>query len=337
MKAELHPCFGSIPVNAENLEIVGVYHRRFEEKSWPTVWPRSGVIRWADGEIETETIWQKAHLQQCGDYHSKWSVIPEKRKGRYFNLSLFWSTGYYHWICDVLPRLHGILPQLMASDMQVIVPPNLAAWQERSLELVGLPREKWLRYHGKRPWRVEHLFYASPVSMTGDHEPESLRWLQQTMWQKCLGTAPEHGGWRKLYLTRKGTWSRNIANETELLPLLAELGFEAVDCSALSFDAQVKLFSEASFVVGPHGAAFTNILWAVPGIEVFEIFEPKAVRRCYWSLCKALGHRHSCGVARSVDSGIAGGEPNIWVDPREFAAALDKALAGKRPGIAVVP
>src|SRR5262249_35635853 len=163
----------------------GVYHRRFEEKSWPTIWPRSGVIRWANGEIETETIWQKAHLKQCGDYYSKWSLFPEKRKGRYFNLSLFWSAGYYHWICDVLPRLHEVLPQLLSSEIHVIVPPNLAVWQKRSLELIGLPGERWLSYEGRRPWRVEHLLYASPVSMTGDHEVESLKWVRQSIWQQC--------------------------------------------------------------------------------------------------------------------------------------------------------
>ncbi|MEI9864579.1 MAG: glycosyltransferase family 61 protein [Limisphaerales bacterium] len=77
--------------------------------------------------------------------------------------------------------------------------------------------------------------------------------------------APGQAGWRKLYLTRNQTWSRNVVNEAELIPRLRERGFEIVDCAALNFDEQVKLFAEAACVVGPHGAAFTNILWSPPG------------------------------------------------------------------------
>jgi hypothetical protein len=50
MRVELEPLFGEVPTNADNLEIVGVYQQRFEEKSWATVWPGSGVIRWADDD-----------------------------------------------------------------------------------------------------------------------------------------------------------------------------------------------------------------------------------------------------------------------------------------------
>jgi capsular polysaccharide biosynthesis protein len=322
MRVELEPLFGEVPTNADNLEIVGVYQQRFEEKSWATVWPGSGVIRWADGSIETETIWQDEHLKQCGDFHSQWSWFPRTQRGRYFNLSLFWSPGYYHWICDVLTRLHTVLPRL-SPDVQVILPPRMSSWQSRSLELIGLPQSQWLPYTGKRPWKVEHLFYASPVSMTGDHEEKSLCWVRDTIWRRCLGEPPLRPGWRKLYLTRKHTRSRNLVNEPELLPLLLERGFEVVDCENMTFDEQVRMFSEAAYVVGPHGAAFTNILWSRPGARIFEVFEPAAVRRCYWSLCKTLGNRHGCGIAESVHNND-GGEPNIRVGKQEFEQALDK-------------
>ncbi|MEI9864578.1 MAG: hypothetical protein WDN00_08500 [Limisphaerales bacterium] len=121
MRAKLDPLFGGVPASAENLEIIGVPKRRFEENSWATVWPGSGVIRWADGHIESETIWIEKNLEQCGDYHSKWSWLPLERRGRFFNLSLFWSFGYYHWICDVLTRLHTELLRL-TPEVQVILP-----------------------------------------------------------------------------------------------------------------------------------------------------------------------------------------------------------------------
>lgn len=324
MKIQLQPLFGAVPPDADNLEVVGVFPPRFEEHAGATIWPGSGVVCWADGRIETETIWLEKHLEQCGDFHSKWSWLPRRRRGRYFNLSLFWSPGYYHWISDVLTRLHLVLPRL-TPDVQVVLPPRMKAWQTRSLELVGLPQSQWLPYEGKRPWLVERLLYASPVAMTGDHEEKSLRWLRDTVWQRCLGEAPARAGWRKLYLTRNNTWSRNLVNEAELLPHLAERGFEVVDCGALTFDEQVRLFSEAAFVAGPHGASFTNILWSPPGAVVFEVFEPASVRRCYWSMCRTLGHRHVCGVGQPVSQDNK--EANIRVPVDGFLHAIENASA----------
>ncbi len=319
LTAELHLLFGKKPEVADNLKIVGAFAGRIEEWNWPTVWPASGLLRGNDGAIEIETIWIADNLKQCGDYHSKWSLLPRERKGRHFNLSLFWSFGYYHWICDVLARLHTVLP-LLKPDIQVILPPQLKTWQTRSLELIGLPHCQCVQYSGKRPWKVESLLYVSPVTMTGDHEPESLHWVRDTIWSRCLGGPPARAGWRKLYLTRKNTWSRNVVNETDLLPALLQRGFEVVDCGTLAFDEQVRLFSEAACVAGPHGAAFTNILWSPPGLRVFEVFEPQAVRRCYWSMSQTLGHSHQCGVGECVQN--PGGEPNILVQKDQFNAAL---------------
>jgi len=322
MRIELKPLFGEVPVNSENLEVIGLIPRRFENFQWPTVWPGSGLVRRADGQLEFETIWVEQNLKDCGDYHSGWSWLPEKRRGRFFNLSLFWSFGYYHWMCDVLTRLHTVLPQL-TPDIQVILPPNLKPWQSRSLELIGLSQNQCVSYTGKRPWKVEQLFYASPVAMTGDHESKSLLWVRDTVWQRCLGGAPTRIGWRKLYLTRNQTWSRNIVNETELIPPLRERGFEVMDCGKLSFDEQVRLFSEAAYIVGPHGAAFTNMLWSPPGLKVLEIFEPASVRRCYWSMCQTLGHRHACGIGQPVSQ--EGKEANIRIPAKDLIRAVENA------------
>lgn len=319
MRVELNPLFGEVPADAGNLEIVGVFPARFEEKPRATVWPGSGVIRWEDGSIETQAIWVETNLEQCGDYHSKWSAFPKKQKGRFFNLSLFWWQNYYHWICDALVRLHRALPRLEA-DTRIILPPGLTAWQKQSLELAGLPLDRCLQYSGKRPWEVERLVYVSPVAMTGDHEATSLLALRDTI-RKKLDCMPVKPGWRKLYLTRKNAPSRSLVNEDELLPLVRDHGFQVVDCGALSFEEQVRLFSEAQYVAGPHGAAFTNGVWSPVGLKVLEIFEPGSVRRCYWSMSKVLGHQYFCGVGESVPR--EKGEPNLRITPSQFAAALD--------------
>jgi hypothetical protein len=102
MRAVLTPLFGEVPPNAENLEIIGPCKR---EQTWTTIWPDSGVVRWADGSIEMETLWIEKNLEQCSDYHSRWSWFPVWHRGRYFNLSLFWwslaKTLGHNYTCAV--------------------------------------------------------------------------------------------------------------------------------------------------------------------------------------------------------------------------------------------
>jgi capsular polysaccharide biosynthesis protein len=323
LKAKLKYFFGEPLINSPNLDIIGPLSNRIEEKKLATVWPSSGLLRWRDGTIEIESIWIEENLHQCKDYCSLWSYFPIYMHGNYFNLSMFWHFGYYHWICDVLSRLHRLMP-ILSKDIKIILPPFINSWQRRSIQLIGLPINQCITYSGKRPWLVERLLYVSPVAMTGDHEEYSLKWVKDTILDRVLGAGMRPKASRKIYLARKNTWSRNLINEDELIPLLCEKGFEIVDCAQYSFDEQVKIFSEAAFVIGPHGGAMTNILWAPEGLKVFEIFEPTTIRRCYWSMCKILGYNHFCGIADSVDN--KNREPNIHVNIKEIERAIDKIL-----------
>jgi capsular polysaccharide biosynthesis protein len=323
MRATLRPLFGEI-LNAENLEIVGAFCPRLEEHSCVTIWPQSGTLQYRDRTIEIETIWVKENLKDCGDFHSLWSWFPVWHDGRFFNLSLFWWANYYHWFNDVLPRLHMVLERFEA-DLRVILPRGFARYQEESLNLIGVPPSRCLEYTGRRPLKVERLLYASPVAMTGDHDPQSIRWMSDRIRGGILGQPSEQLGRRRLYVTRRRAACRRIVNEVELLPILNEHGFETVECESLSFREQVRLFSEASIVVGPHGGGLTNTLWCGRGATVFEIQQPHAVRRCYWSLARALGHNYFCGIGDA--STMTTGEPDVAVHVDEFQEGLKTVIS----------
>jgi capsular polysaccharide biosynthesis protein len=246
-------------------------------------------------------------------------------RGHCFNLSLFWWPNYYHWLCDVLPRLHGVLERL-TPDLRVILPRQMTPFHRRSLELLGLSSAQCIQHAGRRPWKVERLEYASPVAMTGDHEPQSLLWMRAKLLNGCLGHSEVPPGGRRLYVSRRRAAARRIANEAELMPVLKHHGFEMIEPEAMSFEEQVRIFSAAAVVAGPHGAGFTNMLWCARGTRVLEIFEPGSVRRCYWSLAQALGHAYACGVGAAVPNGD--GEPDMQVRADDFGSALKRVCHG---------
>ncbi|WP_299101690.1 glycosyltransferase family 61 protein, partial [uncultured Variovorax sp.] len=99
----------------------------------------------------------------------------------------------------------------------------------------------------------------------------TLAHMQATVFRK-FEIDPAQKGHRKIFLARRS--GRNITNTIELEEVLASFGYEIIDTGLLSFEQQVRLFSEASAIVGAMGAAFTNLIFCRPGTQVLALSSP---------------------------------------------------------------
>jgi Glycosyltransferase 61 len=132
-------------------------------------------------------------------------------------------------------------------------------------------------------------------------------------------------GSRRLYLSRSGT--RRVVNESDLRPILDRFGIEFVEDVPRSLPEQIDLFRAASLIVGPHGAAFTNIAWTPPGATVLELFNRAYFPPFFYYLSRVLGHDYACWIEPG------GGPPNdasrhddLHVDPDGFLRLLETAV-----------
>ena len=60
-----------------------------------------------------------------------------------------------------------------------------------------------------------------------------------------------------------------------MFDFLSKKKFTKYKVGQLSFEEQIYLFHNAKIIVGPHGAAFTNLVFCQPNTNVIEIM-PKA-------------------------------------------------------------
>jgi len=315
----LAPLFGHLPEVADNLRIGGPLPSYRRVLAPATLWGESGLVVDANNQPLVDAIWFEDQLGNCPDFRHSWRrFFPKNYAGTFFSVMLYWCRGYYHWICDVLPRVQAALPHL-PPETRFVVPGDLSAAESESLQAIGIKPESCVAFRGKRPWRVERLVHAPPVAMTGDHTRESLLSLRESVFRHVRSETAGKTS-RRIYVARRQGSERSVVNEAELLPVLRERGFEIVRSESLSFADQVKLFRGAEVVLGPHGGGFANLVWCEPATKVFEIFGTSSVRRCYWSICHALNLQHHCAVA---DEDVAGA---IIVKPERFRAALDVAL-----------
>lgn len=187
-------------------------------------------------------------------------------------------TNWYHWLVDGLPALHlanqlpehlrdwpVLIPEqiyrfptmvealeLFRNGRDVIVMPEWVMVQARNLvwidplevsnipktsaETSQEPRIHLLHREGMESYRDVYLHHFAPEPMTAD---------------------------RRIVLARQG--GRRTFNQEQLLEVAAEYGFEPVYPENLTLGEQVRLFRQASHVLGPSGAGFAGLLFSQPG------------------------------------------------------------------------
>jgi capsular polysaccharide biosynthesis protein len=241
-----------------------------------------------------------------------------------------WCGSYYHWFLDGLPRLIAAEDHSRRSGeiTRVIVPATLNTWQRQSLALLGLPAEQMISH---RPVRrgglaverliayVAHRWQRLGGAPFDAASPWAVRWLADRLSQAT--PPPRLTPPRRLYLSRRGVTTRQVANEEAVLALLEPHGFVAVQSERLSLIDQIALFRGASHIVAPHGASLTNLLHS-HSARVLELFqEDHGVRPDFFQLAMihGLDYRHAvCPVA------APGGAVTVALD--QVAAFLEQTL-----------
>ncbi|KQY59913.1 hypothetical protein ASD11_10410 [Aeromicrobium sp. Root495] len=241
------------------------------------------------------------------------------------------SANYYHFLTDVLPRL-GVYADSVpgAEEAPTILVPLARGWQRTLLEIAGYGHLPVVEDGPDVAVRADRLFVPSIPNVLEIAPQPVVDWVRQHL-RPSPAADPRP---RRLYVTR-GTQpnSRRVVREDELWELLEARGFEKVEPGGLSPQEQIDVFSAAEIIVGPHGAALTNVLFAPAGVTVLELFTASYVNQCYWSITRCIpGARYEYLVDGDVSRYGPGSPMNailadIEIDPARVVAAVDRLLA----------
>jgi capsular polysaccharide biosynthesis protein len=203
--------------------------------------------------------------------------------------------NYYHFLTDVLPRVE--LLRRANTEPERFLVNRRTAFQRQLLSAVGIPEPRVVESALHPHIRAEQLIVPSLPDSHLRTPPWIASWLRDQFLPS--GVAPPH---RRLYVTRGNQkHTRRVENEAQVVAALAPFGFETIDPGALTFDEQVRMFSEAELVVGAHGAALTNLVFCPEGATIIELFSPDYVNVCFWALATAVGtlrYRYLVGDGR---------------------------------------
>ena len=214
-------------------------------------------------------------------------------------------NNFYHAMIDNIPRTSLLAKDenYLNNDVQLVSSSPLKGIETFFLEKIFKDKPNVKVLNTKYLYKVEKLIFPSFLTQRFAGFLPSV-YLQDILPKVLPKREPKRN--KRIYISRvKSAWRkvRSIENEDALFEIIKLLGFEKYVLENLNLTEQIELFYNAEIVMGPHGAGFTNLLFAGP-IHVIELFPTQQVVPHYYFLSKSLNqhYHHWCGSESSKNS-----------------------------------
>lgn len=188
------------------------------------------------------------------------------------------EVNYYHWVLEILsqlqfvselPREYDDYPVLISAHSQNI--PAIKAL----IEAIGIPRPVIFLKSVAAYCIADLLMISAPNNCVANFQgsargiaensfarPESIQFLRNKALPLAADIDPVTLP-KRVFLGRKGFL--RPYNQAEVLARLEPLGFTCVYMEEQDIHHQVAIMANADIIIGPTGAAWTNILFAAKG------------------------------------------------------------------------
>lgn len=207
------------------------------------------------------------------------------------------SKNYYHWLYEIMPKFIQICDIINKTE-------NLKNQKYILLLDYNLPKQFYeilklystIQYDMKILNRFEAFFCPKMIFCTDfwtsldntRFQPNILKeffvdsfsvsLVKEKLSKNLFSTVVPI---KKVYLERQTTQARSLNNALEVRDFLQQEGFDIINPSLLTFEEQIRLFSEVKIIIGTSGAAFSNIIFMQPKTYAV-IFSPSTIGSNYY-------------------------------------------------------
>lgn len=265
--------------------------------------------------------------QENNIFKQRFFLRPKKYRGTVFPMLTGGSgiNNYSHWLIDVLPRIHLLKESGLFDQIDYfLVPAYKHDFQKQTLQMLGIGEDKIIEGN-KHP----HIEADRIIASSAPRGNDSIipYWLCDFLKNSFLKQSIIKTGYPPLiYLSRKDSKFRNVANEAALTVLLKKYSFQTFVLSELSFEEKVSLFASAQVIISATGAGMTNIVFSKKGTKVIEIFNEGFVVGPFYDLAPKVGMDYKyiiCKTGSKARNLKQGQEEDVIVDLDQIQKMLD--------------
>ena len=255
--------------------------------------------------------------------------LPKQTKllGNTMTLATPSGWNYYHWLTDVIPRCAIAKKAGVNFDKidNFLINECNNNFQIETLKAIGIPIHKCIKLTRNSNFTCETLIVSSMPSNNGTLSKWAIDYIDEI--------APKSNGIaEKIYITRRKATYRKITNENEVLKTLSKLDFKVIELESITWPEQVNLFRNASYVIAPHGAGLTNLIFCKPQTKIIEIFAPQYVNTCFYNIATNKELDYYCivgkGKSPSKHTYIQQVESDITIKINELEETLSRIGTG---------
>ncbi|WP_171814979.1 glycosyltransferase family 61 protein [Halovivax ruber] len=221
------------------------------------------------------------------------------------------GRGYYHWMTEYLPKVGALQRYDRESGVKptVLIRSDAGSYVRESLEFVGVDPAQLEEWSGSdtrvgsllltqhRPHKFD---YINPQQSTFALSRDDLLWVRNQVRQRFGYT--ENSG-NRIYVSRQKANCRRVKNYGELTRLLEQFDIEPYVLEDLSFEEQMRLFSNAEVIIGPHGAGLTNMIAANDPLIV-ELLPDKIMKPHFHHIAKSMNFQYEPFVTTASTEGL---------------------------------
>ncbi len=230
-------------------------------------------------------MWHEKSEHPLLQFRSPARTIPVRGTAALLT-SLYAGSNYFHWMFNALPRL-ALLERadIPFDDLNFLANRLHFQVQREMLSVLQIPLERIVEMDLASALQVDSLWVMPSFITTGHRRRWVCDWLRAHFLRETPNPKPS----RRLFLSRADAKYRRLANEDEVMEILAPLGFEKIVIGQRSVFEQSALFAQAQVVVAPHTTTLGNLVFCNPGTRVIDFMPTNRLRTYMYELSACMG------------------------------------------------
>ena len=187
------------------------------------------------------------------------------------------GNNYFHFLFDVITKLKLCEQNFNLNEIDFFYLPGTTSWQKKILSIFNIFEDRMINSQKYRHIKAENLLALEhPWYKEGFVQKEINKipeWIIFYLREKFLSYKQKFESNDKIFIDRSDSLFNHckLINNNEVMEFLKDKGFSSYRVSDLDFFEQIYLFNNAKIIIGPHGAAFTNLIFSNPGLKLIEI------------------------------------------------------------------
>jgi hypothetical protein len=208
----------------------------------------------------------------------------KKISGKVAVLSTRGESCFFHWILDVIIRLH-LIEQAEISVEKYIVGSSLP-FQKEVLSLLNIKSSDIISLNSNSFIEADNLVVTSRVTSADYIHDWAISYIKD-LFESTLNKNKSKKK-KRVYISRGNAGARKIINEADLIMKLKKYNFEVYYLEKMSVIEQATLFNNAEIIIAPHGAGNTHMIFCNKDTVFIELFPSILTCPTYWYIASFL-------------------------------------------------